>query len=83
MAKQLLEAAGMDTEQEVHDRSDLARLASHIHEYQIKLWTCNGRQPVAYIDAEYNPEGTKFIGLFFYDGHYEVVDHIRGKKGAQ
>ena len=80
LAKELLEEAGMRTDQEEHGREDLAKLSAHLADYQITLWAIEGRQTVASIVETFNKEESRFIGLFYRGGHYEFVRHTTGVK---
>ncbi|EFO97732.1 hypothetical protein CRE_15984 [Caenorhabditis remanei] len=80
MAKNFLEEAQMDTNQEEHGREDLEVLAAYLEDYQITLWSLKGHDTVPTEEAHYNEKGQGFIGLFHYNGHYEYVTHTKSGK---
>lgn len=77
-AKKLLLDANLDPDVKEHDRLDLAALASYLSDYQIKVWTIDGLYLVPIEVERFNPEGRKFIGLFYYKNHFEYVNHTKG-----
>ncbi|EFP00608.1 hypothetical protein CRE_03491 [Caenorhabditis remanei] len=83
MAKNFLEEAQMDTDQEEHGREDLEVLAAYLEDYQITLWSIKGRDTVLTEEAHYNEKGKGFIGLFHYKGHYEYVTHTKSGKPSR
>ncbi|EFP06186.1 hypothetical protein CRE_07890 [Caenorhabditis remanei] len=83
LARQLLVDAGMDVNKKEHDRKDLVQLANYLSNYQIILWTANKHQAVPTEEKRFNPDGKGFIGLFYYEGHYEHVNHTKGKQASR
>ncbi|PIC14198.1 hypothetical protein B9Z55_027190 [Caenorhabditis nigoni] len=83
LAKDLLEEAGMDTDQEEHGRDDLLELVTHLSDYQIILWGIHEKEVVATELERFNENGKNFIGLFYQNGHYEFVTHTLDPKPAR
>lgn len=83
MAKKLLEAAGMDTSVETHTLEDLKTLAKFLPEYQIKLWVCEEKESIPHLELHLNEKGHSFIGLIYFNNHFECVGTLKKKASEQ
>ena len=83
LAKEFLEDLGMDSSQEEHGLEDIEEIATKMPDYQFFVWGIAGNHPVASEVTRLNPDGTKFIGLFCHNHHYEFVTHIIGSKPSR
>ncbi|EFO99349.1 hypothetical protein CRE_20577 [Caenorhabditis remanei] len=70
MAKELLVSANMDPDQSDHNLSDLTKLAHHLKEYQIVVWTAEDTN-VPTVMTSFNDKAEGFIGLVYSNDHYE------------
>ncbi|KAI5177072.1 hypothetical protein PAEPH01_2462 [Pancytospora epiphaga] len=83
LAREFLENLEMDPNQEEHGLEDIEEIAKLMPDYQFFVWCIEGYHPVASEVARFNPDGTKFIGLFYHNHHYEFVSHIKGSKASR
>ena len=83
LAKEFLTELNMDPDQEEHGLEDIEEIAKLMPDYQFIVWWIEGRQPVASEAARFNTDGTKFIGLFYFNRHFEYVTHTVKPKPAR
>ncbi|CAB03921.3 G_PROTEIN_RECEP_F1_2 domain-containing protein [Caenorhabditis elegans] len=83
LAQNLLRDAGLDELKTEYEVEDLVKIADHLANYQIVVWTIDGdgRYVDFAIKIKLNPHGKQFIGLFYYEDQYESVDWRRGYPG--
>ena len=83
LAKEFLTELNMDPDQEEHGLDDIEEISKLMPDYQFIVWSIEGRQPVASEAARFNTDGTKFIGLFYLNRHFEYVTHLVKPKPAR